>query len=141
MIKANDITRKSWINYNESSDFPIQNIPFGLFKSIDNNKMNIIHAGTIIGNTIISLSKLEELGYFKKTSLNQNTFKSDNLNLFIRQGKKIWREIRDEIAILFDVNNKKIQNNDAHKNLVLFELNAVELLKPIHINLRHPQRR
>ena len=28
MIKANDITRKSWIYYDEKSDFPIQNIPF-----------------------------------------------------------------------------------------------------------------
>ena len=33
MIKANDITRKSWINYDKNSDFPIQNIPFGVFKT------------------------------------------------------------------------------------------------------------
>ena len=33
MIKANDITRKSWIKYDKNSDFPIQNIPFGVFKS------------------------------------------------------------------------------------------------------------
>ena len=29
MIKANDITRKSWIEYDHDCDFPIQNIPFG----------------------------------------------------------------------------------------------------------------
>ena len=33
MIKANDITRRSWIKYDENSDFPIQNIPFGVFKA------------------------------------------------------------------------------------------------------------
>ena len=38
MIKANDITRKSWIKYDENSDFPIQNIPFGVFHVVTPRK-------------------------------------------------------------------------------------------------------
>lgn len=30
-IKANDPSLKSWIEVPEGSDFPIQNIPFGIF--------------------------------------------------------------------------------------------------------------
>ena len=30
MIKANDPSLKSWIEVPENSDFPIQNIPFGI---------------------------------------------------------------------------------------------------------------
>lgn len=32
MIKANDPNRKSWIDVPLNSDFPTQNIPFGVFK-------------------------------------------------------------------------------------------------------------
>ena len=128
MIKANDITRESWIYYDGKSDFPIQNIPFGVFKNT-----NEIHIGTIIGNTVISLTELEKLGYLEETNLEKKSFQSHNLNLFIRQGKSIWREIRDEVAILFDVKNKKLQNNSKHKDLVLFDLQQVELIKPIQI--------
>ena len=37
MLSANNINRKSWIKYDSNSDFPIQNIPFGVFKTNKNN--------------------------------------------------------------------------------------------------------
>ena len=49
MLSANNINRKSWIEYDSNSDFPIQNIPFGVFKT----KNNEFHIATIIGKTII----------------------------------------------------------------------------------------
>ena len=130
MIKANDITRKSWIKYTEDSDFPIQNIPFGVFINKHDRK---IHVGSIIGNTVISLSSLEELGYFQETQLKKDSFQSTTLNLFLEQGKKVWREIRDSIAILFDVKNTDLQNNTLHKERILFNIDNVELIKPIKV--------
>ena len=50
MLSANNIDRKSWIKYDSNSDFPIQNIPFGVFKTHNNE----FHIATIIGKTIIS---------------------------------------------------------------------------------------
>ena len=111
MIDANDINRKSWIQYESDSHFPIQNIPFGVFKDLDKK----IHIGTIIGDTIISLSKLEILGYFKGSSMKQNTFQSDTLNPFLKQKKHVWREIRNSIANIFDIKDKTLQNNTTHQ--------------------------
>ena len=128
MIKANDINRKSWIKYNDDSDFPIQNIPFGAFK-LNNNE---IHLASIIGDTVISLTKLEELGYFKETKLIPKTFHK-SLNKFLKQGKKIWREIRDEIATIFDINNTELQHNLIHKEQTLFKLENIQLIKPVNI--------
>ena len=128
MIKANDINRKSWIKYNKDSDFPIQNIPFGAFKSHSGQ----IHIATIIGDTVISLTKLEELGYFKNTSLLPNTF-NENLNKFLKQGKATWRDIRDQIAILFDSTNPELKQNQQHQKLILFELKNIELIKSVNI--------
>ena len=129
MIKANDITRKSWINYDKNSDFPIQNIPFGVFKT----KEEKVHIGTIIGETVISLSKLEELGYFKSTDLKHNVFQHNNLNLFLKQGKKIWRQVRDSLAILFDANNQELQKNKEHQKIILYRIKDVINIKPVEI--------
>jgi fumarylacetoacetase len=41
-ISANNTDRKSWINVPENSDFPIQNIPFGVFITKD----DVITIGT-----------------------------------------------------------------------------------------------
>ena len=38
MIKANDPKIKSWIKIPENSDFPIQNLPFGIFSTTEKNK-------------------------------------------------------------------------------------------------------
>jgi len=128
MIKANDIHRKSWIPYDSNSDFPIQNIPFGAFT---HNKVN--HIGTIIGDTVISLSKLEKLGYFKTTCLEHNTFQQSTLNKFLNQKKHTWREVRDKIAIIFDKENPELKNNETNKKAILFNIQEVQLIKPINI--------
>tara|TARA_B100000902_G_scaffold399329_1_gene469652 strand:+ start:1214 stop:2476 length:1263 start_codon:yes stop_codon:yes gene_type:complete len=129
MIKANDIMRKSWINYDENSDFPIQNIPFGAFKCPN----NLIHMGTIIGETVISLSNLEQLGYFQNSGILPDTFQSKNLNLFLTQGKSIWREVRDRIAMLFDLNNQELQHNQEDKKKILFSEKNIQVIMPIQV--------
>ena len=70
MLSANNTERKSWINYDNNCDFPIQNIPFGVFKT--NHKD--YHIATIIGETIISIKNLEKQGYFNKINLLKHTF-------------------------------------------------------------------
>ena len=51
---ANDPTRKSWIEVLDNSDFPIQNIPFGVFLTKD----DVITIGTRIGNFAIDMGFL-----------------------------------------------------------------------------------
>ena len=79
MIKANDSNRKSWISAPKNSDFPIQNIPFGVFKKANKE----ICLGTRIGDTAIDLSQLNRLNYFKGIPLKRGVFEKDNLNEFL----------------------------------------------------------
>ncbi len=135
MIKANDITRKSWIKYDKNSDFPIQNIPFGVFRN-KNSKGLLAETsiGTRIGNTVINLSALEELGHLDKTSLEKGTFeKAKNLNLFLKQTKKTWRNVRDRIAELFDENNTEFKKQIKNTKNILFSIGDVILIMPIDI--------
>ena len=60
-ITANNIDRKSWLEVPVDNDFPIQNIPFGVFLT----KENIVTVGTRIGDFAIDLGALQQLNYFE----------------------------------------------------------------------------
>ena len=72
-ISANDPKRISWLSVSEDSDFPIQNIPFGVFLT----KENIVTVGTRIGDYAIDLGALQQLSYFKGIELTDDLFSKD----------------------------------------------------------------
>ncbi|HCR54633.1 MAG TPA: fumarylacetoacetase, partial [Cytophagales bacterium] len=49
MRKSNDPKLKSWVEVPKGSDFPIQNLPFGIFKT---NYLTAV-AGVAIGNYVL----------------------------------------------------------------------------------------
>jgi len=128
-ITANDPNRKSWLPVAKDSDFPIQNIPFGVFIT----KEDMITIGTRIGDTVVDLGALHQLGYFKEIPLTDDIFLQDSLNDFIADGRKTWRLVRNRIAEIFDANNTTLANNAAHKEAVLFSLDDIEMQLPVAI--------
>jgi len=128
-ITANNPNRKSWIDVSKTCDFPIQNIPFGVFITKD----DIITIGTRIGNYVIDLGAMQQLGYFKDLKLAEDVFLQDTLNDFISHGRKRWRSVRNRIADLFDKQNQVLQQNKEHLDTILFLLEDVEMLLPVDI--------
>lgn len=126
---ANDPTRKSWIPVPENSDFPIQNIPFGVFIT----KEDVITIGTRIGNCAIDMGALQQLGYFEGIELTDDMFMQDTLNDFISDGKKTWRLVRNRLAELFDENNPTLRDNKEHREVVIFKVEDIEMLLPVQI--------
>ena len=128
-LSANNPDRSSWLHVGKNSDFPIQNIPFGVFLTRD----DIITIGTRIGDTAIDLGALHQLGYFEGIPLTDDIFLQDTLNDFIADGRKTWRLVRNRIAEIFDVENEKLKNNNPHKEIVLFRLDEIEMQLPVQI--------
>lgn len=126
---ANNPDRTSWLHVDKTSDFPIQNIPFGVFLTRD----DIITIGTRIGDTAIDLGALHQLGYFDNIPLTEDIFLQDTLNDFIADGRQTWRAVRNRIADIFDANNDSLRSNAAHKEVVLFRLDEIEMQLPVHI--------
>ncbi|MBT7827579.1 MAG: fumarylacetoacetase [Bacteroidetes bacterium] len=132
MIKANNPKLKSWLATSKDSDFPIQNIPFGIIKPSGLNS----RVGTRIGDHIIDLSALAEFGYFDNLGLgfkDMLAFRQCKLNDFIELGKPAVRNIRSRISEIFESNSNILKNNEKHKTTVLYQLNDVELLLPVNI--------
>lgn len=128
-ITANDPRRKSWVSIPENSDFPIQNIPFGVFLTRD----NVITIGSRIGNYAIDLAAMHRLGYFRGIDLSDDIFLQDTLNDFISNGQKTWRLVRNRIADVFDIQNPELQNNPSHQNEILFSVDEIEMKLPVQI--------
>ena len=128
-ITANDITRKSWLEVPAKSDFPIQNIPFGVFLT----KEHVVTIGTRIGNYAIDLGALQQLDYFHGIELTDDMFMQDTLNDFISDGQKTWRLVRNRIADLFDAENAKLRDNQKHRDIIIFDMDDVEMQLPVLI--------
>lgn len=126
---ANDPARETWLNTAPDTDFPIQNIPFGVFLTRD----DIITIGTRIGDYAIDLGALHQLGYFKGIDLTDDIFLQDTLNDFISDGRKTWRLVRNRIATIFDKENPKLRDNKEHRKHVLFRLDEVEMQLPVQV--------
>ena len=128
-LTANDPNRSTWLDTPTNTDFPIQNIPFGVFLT----REDIITIGTRIGDYAIDLGALHQLGYFDGIGLTDDIFMQDSLNDFIADGRKTWRLVRNRISDIFLEGNSQLKNNTEHKNIVLFTLDEVEMQLPVDI--------
>jgi len=128
-LNTNNPTRKSWLTVPNDSDFPIQNIPFGVFLT----KEDVITIGTRIGDYAIDLGALQQLNYFEGIELTDDMFMQDTLNDFISDGKKTWRLVRNRIGDIFDEKNPLLRDNEEHMAIVIFKMEEVEMQLPVLI--------
>ena len=69
-MRANDPSLRSWVEVPANSDFPIQNLPFGVFKTQSRGP----RVGVAIGNHILDLSAVAEHGYLDAIKIDKKVF-------------------------------------------------------------------
>jgi len=129
MIKANNPSLKSWIEVPADSDFPIQNIPFGVFKNSEKSP----RVATIIGDTVIDLQALAEAGLFDAQKVDSKVFAQTYINDFMALGKETTRAIRNRLSDLLENGNTELANNNDLKAKALHQVKDVELLLPVKV--------
>lgn len=127
-IEANDRQLKSWVNVPANSDFPIQNLPFGIFKT----KYLSAVAGVAIGNHVLDLVYLHENGYLDGLGLPPGIFNQKYLNDFLALGKKKGREVRNRISELLRHDNPELKSN-AGREIALVPMEEVQMQMPVRI--------
>ena len=85
--------RHCWFKVDKNSDFSIYNLPFGIFSEADQIK----RVGVAIGDHVIDLYAVYELGVFKDLKFDISVLKSDYLNDFIALGKPITVKVRADL--------------------------------------------
>lgn len=127
MTKSIDPQLKSWVEVSPHSDFPIQNLPFGIFRTISNTAPRVC---TAIGNNVVDLAVLNYLTLLEDLEIEHDVFSAPSLNRLMALGKTKTRALRHRLAELLSEGNKEAQEFAWH---FLHPMEKVELLMPIEV--------
>jgi fumarylacetoacetase len=112
---------KSFIEVPPDSDFPIQNLPYGVFSTKTNPNPRV---GTRLGDWVIDLAFLDEEKLFGEQF---GFFADATLNRFMAAGRETWREIRLRLTDLMGRTSSPV------KNEALVPVNDVQMHLPVVI--------
>ena len=126
-IAANNPNLKSWVEIPENSDFPIQNLPFGIFE-----QKGYKQAGVAIGEMVLDLAGLQNHGFLDGLGLPDKVFEKDTLNTFLALGKKIGSTVRNRISDLLKEGNEELKSHYSIASLLIPQ-DQVKMCMPVSI--------
>lgn len=122
---------KSFIEVDPKSHFPIQNLPYGVFRPLT---MGVPRIGVAIGDYVLDLSVLDAEGYFDGTDVDgKGVFEQASLNEFMALGTKAWRDVRRRIQQLLHEDESILRDNYALRDIALIPQKNVKMLLPAQI--------
>uniref|UniRef100_T1IHV8 Fumarylacetoacetase n=1 Tax=Strigamia maritima TaxID=126957 RepID=T1IHV8_STRMM len=98
----------SFLKISPQSDFPIQNLPYGVFST---QEIPFPQIGVAIGDQILSLHAIKHLfdGPFMRNQ--QHVFNESSLNSFMALGRPTWMEARHLITQLLSGDDARIRDD------------------------------
>lgn len=129
--ETHDINLRSWVtSANDiNSDFPIQNLPYGVFRK--KGTAENFRIGVAIGDRILDLAAAHALGVFstlKSTAFDQ-AIRSNHLNALMELGNATWTTLRLQLSRAL---REGMSQQDLLKSALVPQANA-EYALPAHI--------
>lgn len=128
-IPANDPQLRSWVPVPSNSDFPIQNIPFGIFSAPDRP----MRPCTRIGDHVVDLFVLAEADLLNDIDVPRIVLMEPSLNRFLGSGKEGTRRLRQRLSELLNANNAELRDNTTLRENVLVPIADVTMHMPVRI--------
>ena len=119
---------KSFIEVPRESHFPIQNLPFGIFKP----RTGMARVGVAIGEYVVDLAALEQNGHFN-FGQNEHLFSTDSLNAFLALGRPAWRKTRATLLRLLAADTPTLRDDPALRDRVFYAQKDVAMQLPARI--------
>lgn len=122
---------RSFIEVAPDSHFPIQNLPYGVFRlKVGSDAV----CGVAIGDYVLDLSVLEEKGYFKKTNLrDEKVFNKPSLNAFMSKGRETWKQVRTILQMALSEDNPMLRDDKDLCKIALIPMADVIMCLPANI--------
>jgi fumarylacetoacetase len=121
---------RSFIEVSPDSHFPLENLPFGVFQPKDARA----RVGVAIGDLILDLSVLEELGHFQSSEFrDQKIFLQDSLNGFLALGRPAWRRTREIVQHLLSAETPTLRDDARLRESAFHEQKEVVMKLPARI--------
>ncbi|XP_007194293.2 fumarylacetoacetase isoform X3 [Balaenoptera acutorostrata] len=98
----------SFVPVAEDSEFPIHNLPYGVFSTKGNPRPRI---GVAIGDQILDLSVIKHLFTGPVLSQHQDVFDQPTLNSFMGLGQAAWKEARGLLQNLLSTSQARLRDD------------------------------
>jgi fumarylacetoacetase len=122
---------RSFVPVPPDSHFPIQNLPYGIFRP---KSGGLARVGVAIGERVLDLSVLEDEGHFDGPELRgRRVFNRPALNAFMALGRPAWREARALLTRLLSADEPTLRDSASLRDAALTPQSAVEMLLPAEI--------
>ena len=118
---------QSFIVVAENSDFPLQNLPYGVFQPQGEHA----RVGVAIGTEVLDLAALEAAGLLPTGA--QNVFGQTSLNAFIALGRPVWQQVRARLQQLLSADCAELRDNAALRAKAFYPQASVSMLLPIEV--------
>jgi fumarylacetoacetase len=121
---------RSFIEVPRDSHFPLENLPFGVFKP----RTGAARVGVAIGTSVLDLSVLEEKGHFGGAEFQQQTvFANDSLNAFLSLGRPAWQKTRQTLQHLLAAETPDLRDDASLRSHACHEQSDVTMQLPARI--------
>ncbi|MEP6604213.1 MAG: fumarylacetoacetase, partial [Spartobacteria bacterium] len=113
---------KSFINVEKNSHFPLENLPFGIFKP----RGGAARVGVALGEDVVDLSVLD-------VGEDRQVFAQDSLNAFLALGRPAWRKVRETLQHLLAADTPTLRDDVDLRGRVFHKQSEVTLQLPARI--------
>jgi fumarylacetoacetase len=122
---------RSWIDIHPDNDFPIQNLPFGVFETEERGP----RLAVAIGGYVLDLYAASQFGFFEDlTELGDaqpKVFRRRSLNAFLRLGRPAWRAVRQRVSELLRHDEPRLRDHEEAVRECLLRQTEVRMLRPV----------
>jgi fumarylacetoacetase len=121
---------RSFIEVATDSHFPLENLPYGVFKP----HRGAARVGVALGDHIVDLSELERAGFFKELPPETAAATTrDSLNEFLALGRPAWRQVREILQKLLSAENPALRDDSRLRERVFHRQSDVTMQLPARI--------
>jgi fumarylacetoacetase len=125
-----DPSLRSFIEVAPDSDFPIQNLPFGVFSTEATPQKRV---GIAIGDFVLDAAELERRGLLTPAGRGARVFDRASINAYMALGPKVWSETRAKIGELLRHDNPTLRDDKALRDAALVSRHKAALHLPIEV--------
>ncbi|MHC5114841.1 MAG: fumarylacetoacetase [Planctomycetota bacterium] len=126
--ETHDPSRRSWIDsaQDEGTDFPIQNLPYGVFRRADDQP----RIGVAIGDAVFDVCGAAEMGLLDDLG---GALTAPALNELLALGDGAWRTTRHAIAALLDADTATVRDDAALRARLVLPQADLDMVVPTEI--------
>ena len=124
-----DANLTSWIDVPAGHDFPLANLPFGIFSTADRDA----RPGMRLGDQVIDLSALFHAGLLDDLGLTEEVLEASALNPLMKLGKPTTVVLRERVQDLFASDSAELRDRPELHASCLVPASSVTMHMPVEV--------